>query len=159
MSDELNNWYFEWLWNQVKRGYPHQRDLALKLFTTEFTWFVPNDDNRLEDGRELRLEFVHAQGIDDADENWLHHMGCSVFEMMLGLARRLAFLEEGKLRAWFWILVDNLGPVTDESLESLVQRTYESNGVGGLFPLKHPKYDQRKVEIWYQANAWLIENV
>jgi hypothetical protein len=29
--------------------------------------------------------------------------------------------------------------------------------VGGFFPLTHPNDDQRKVEIWYQMNAYLDE--
>ena len=32
------------------------------------------------------------------------------------------------------------------------------DGFGGLFPLKHAKKDQRKVEIWYQLQNWLMEN-
>jgi hypothetical protein len=43
-------------------------------------------------------------------------------------------------------------------LDRIIERTYQRNGVGGLFPLKRDKKDQRKVELWYQMNAYLIEN-
>jgi hypothetical protein len=32
------------------------------------------------------------------------------------------------------------------------------NGTGGLFPLKMPKVNQRRVEIWYQMSAFIEEN-
>jgi hypothetical protein len=43
-------------------------------------------------------------------------------------------------------------------LDVLLQRTYTNKGVGGLFPLKRSKNDQRKVEIWYQLQEYLAEN-
>jgi hypothetical protein len=39
----------------------------------------------------------------------------------------------------------------------IMDRRYERNGQGGLFPLRKPAMDQRDVEIWYQANAYMIE--
>jgi hypothetical protein len=45
----------------------------------------------------------------------------------------------------------------DEALSALIYRTYDRDGTGGLFPLTHPEEDQRKVEIWYQLNAYLLE--
>ena len=46
----------------------------------------------------------------------------------------------------------------DEILNKFIDRTYRASGYGGLFPLRHSKEDQRKVEIWYQMAAYLIEN-
>jgi hypothetical protein len=34
----------------------------------------------------------------------------------------------------------------------------DTDGSGGLFPLKNPQQNQRTTEIWYQMNAWLMEN-
>jgi hypothetical protein len=44
-----------------------------------------------------------------------------------------------------------------ERAERMVARGYDENGNGGLFPLKNPKEDQRKVEVWMQLNAYIIE--
>jgi hypothetical protein len=46
----------------------------------------------------------------------------------------------------------------NQILTNLVERTYQKNGKGGLFPLKQPAKDQRRVEIWYQMAAYLNEN-
>ena len=40
----------------------------------------------------------------------------------------------------------------------MLAREYSDNGHGGLFPLKNPKKDQRKVEIWYQMTEYINEN-
>ena len=32
------------------------------------------------------------------------------------------------------------------------------NGTGGLFPLKRPRVNQRRVEVWYQMSEYLMEN-
>lgn len=43
------------------------------------------------------------------------------------------------------------------AMNRLNNRTYEYNGNGGLFPLRNPPSDQRKTEIWYQMNAYILE--
>ena len=43
-------------------------------------------------------------------------------------------------------------------LNKIIDRGYSRRGVGGLFPLKYSKNDQRKVELWYQMHSYLIEN-
>ena len=63
----------------------------------------------------------------------------------------------------------NLEPFTDSSYNSSVERkvdvildrviwrTYSPTGRGGIFPLEHPRGDQRLIEITYQLSAYLIE--
>lgn len=46
----------------------------------------------------------------------------------------------------------------DEILNRVIWRQYDSNGNGGFFPLRDTVIDQRDVELWYQANAYVIEN-
>jgi hypothetical protein len=172
MAEPLDELYLQWLNDQVSSRrtknpkFTHWRFLR-QLYTKEFVWLVPNDDNRVEDGRDLRSEFMDQTDVDYVHE-WML-LGCSVLEMMVGLSRRLAFEAEGRPRDWFWIMVTNLdlGNVSDASedhtreidlkLDKLIWRTYEPNGQGGLFPLTHPEKDQRDVEIWYQLNAYLLE--
>jgi hypothetical protein len=73
------------------------------------------------------------------------------FWMMLGNAELDGFTDEAFYALRGHILVDKI-------LNRILDRTYKRDGIGGLFPLKHPKKDQRRVELWYQMNAYLVEN-
>lgn len=176
MSEPLDELYFKWLYRQVasdRLRNPSKTYWSLfrQLFTKEFIWLIPNDDNRIEDGKDIRYDFVMETGVEDADAAWLE-MGCSMFEMLLGLSRRLAFEAEGRPREWFWRLLENLDlenynddaymhltrDKTEDILERVIWRTYSADGHGGLFPLNHPRKDQTKVELWYQMNAYIQEN-
>ena len=44
-----------------------------------------------------------------------------------------------------------------EILSMLNNRSYKRNGVGGMFPLLFPEKNQKKVEIWYQMQAYINE--
>lgn len=44
------------------------------------------------------------------------------------------------------------------SLDRIINRTYHPDGVGGLFPLKDPKINQRKEELWTCCMAYINEN-
>lgn len=173
MNEPLDELYLTWLYEHVapvKLKTPSRTywNLLRLLFKTEFVWWVPNDDNRVEDGRDLRDEFLADQGIDVEDEDWLD-LGCSMLEMLIGLSRRLAFEAEGEPRIWFWEMIDNLGlygyndaapfnkDTVQEIVDQVIWRTYRRDGFGGLFPLQRATRDQREVEIWYQLNAYLLE--
>lgn len=175
MIEPLDELYFRWLYAQVsnvKLKNPSRTHWSLLklLHTKEFVWFVPNDDNRLEDGRYLREEFVYDQRLLDVEQNWME-LGCSMLEMLIGLSRRLYFEEDGfTIDEWFWRLLENLGlhgltdrggwseQDVDEILDDVIWRTYEPDGHGGLFPLVEPHEDQREVELWYQMSEYLLEN-
>jgi hypothetical protein len=88
------------------------------------------------------------------------------------LANRLSFETDIDPTIWFWELLNNLGlseyanldrirssiKEINSILSTLNKREYEEDGYGGLFPLRNPGKDQRKVEIWYQMSAYLLEN-
>ena len=169
----LDELYFTWLYRQVADPQITDKSLTYwkllkELYTKEFVWLVPNDDNRIEDGKALRIEFIHDEQLDDVDQGWLD-LGCSMFELMVGLARRLEFEADGEAHYWFWHMMENLGlerysdnrrlPRThiDKILDRVIFRNFKPNGDGGLFPLKNPKKDQRKVELWYQLNSYVLE--
>lgn len=173
MSAPLDEQYFTWLYSQVaslktKSLNKTYFTLLNQLYRKEFFWFVPNDDNRVEDGRYLRPEFLASANIDDPDEEWLY-LGCSMLEMLIGLSRRFKFEAGGLTSKWFWHLMENINlaeftdanPGTvyeiDEVLNTIIWRQYKADGTGGLFPLDNPKDDQRKVELWYQLNAYINE--
>jgi hypothetical protein len=168
--DSIKDAYFHWLAMQVgkqKRGHSHMGLLFL-MHQIEFVWLVPNDDNRIVDGTDLRWEFLQ--------ENTNQEMGkddfgpCSVLEVMIGISRRLAFAAGGEAEGWAWQLLDNLkllhtsdplskrkAKIATTKIEALVWRTYQYDGTGGFFPLNYPGEDQTKVEIWYQMAAYINE--
>ena len=176
MNALLDEEYFIWLYKQIgnsrlKNPSRTHWSLARQLFTKEFVWIVPNDDNRVEDGRDLRHEFLEASEILDPSPEWIG-LGCSFLEMLIGLSRRLSFETDGEPREWFWQLIENLDiyhndqvynnairKQIDDVLERVIWRTYNYNGQGGLFPLEMADSDQRKVEIWYQLGAYLISEM
>lgn len=174
MNLPLDELYLHWLYEKIADPDEPNRarsfwNLALHLYTTEYIWLIPNDDNRYEDGRFLREEFIEDLGLHDVDPDWLH-LGCSMLEMLIALSRRLSFQGEGEPRDWFWHLIDNLDlrysdnrrfPANrvEEILNRVIWRTYAPDGSGGLFPLRHPDRDQRDVELWYQLNMYLLERL
>jgi hypothetical protein len=179
MSEPLDELYFKWLYEQVAVPEYEDRDLTYWkvlriLFTKEFVW-VPDfvtDENRIHDGIALRHEFVAAIGIEDVDPDWMD-VGCSMLELMVGLARRLEFqADKGGTHYWFWVLMENIGLTgysddrrftkrllsrIDDILDGIIYRNYEPSGLGGFFPLINPLHDQRDRELWYQMNDYLLE--
>ena len=169
--------YFDWLYHSVatKNRNPDLSYWLLleQLHKKEFQWFVPNDDNRVVDGIQLRNEYVDTRRIEDPDPNWLD-LGCSMFEMFVALSRRASFQAEGAHDVWFWRFMENMGirKCTDsyymdnpdawnevnDALDRINERTYDRNGQGGPFPLHTSRRDQRKIEIWYQLAAYLLED-
>lgn len=169
----LDDQYFYWLYSQVadvktRKGPRTYWNLLRKLFCTEFAWFVPNDDNRAEDGRELRFEWASSVDVD-VDKHWAS-LGCSFLEMLIGLSRRLEFQTEQDSVFWFWHLIGNLGLLghndrsrfleqdIDDRTSAVIWRTYDANGNGGLFPLRYTDNDQTKVEIWRQLSEYLLQD-
>lgn len=173
MTTRLDEEYLAWLYHQVAN--PNLKNprktfwsILKLLYDVEFTWDVPNDDNRVEDGRQLRCEFLEVEDIPGGD-GWAADPGCSFLEMLIALSRRLAEEADGEPADWFWHLMDNIdlrdcndaSRFSEELVHNLVRqvidRTYDSDGVGGLFPLRDALKDQRYVEIWYQMNEYILE--
>jgi hypothetical protein len=174
MDEPIESAYFNWLCAKVtvpEGRAPSQTywKLLQELQNTEFTWTLdaPMDENRAEDGLDLRVEFCDTTRCDP-DPSW-GHIGCSILEMLIAFSRRASFVTDRRSRDWFWEFLKNLGidhlsdavfdgyNITD-ILDCFVWRTYDYNGQGGLFPLHDPHDDQRKVEIWYQFCEYLVEH-
>lgn len=162
---QINYAYYEWLTRQVDipNGKTYS-DLFECMHNLEFVWTVPNDDNRVQDGLDLRPEFAEGKVSDIVLE------GVTFLEVLVSLSRRLEFTAGGEAARWAWILLKNLrltkchDPLTDvkhakinDILDAVIWRTYQRDGRGGFFPLQNPTEDQTKVEIWYQMNAYVIE--
>lgn len=166
MSEPIDHEYFNWLCAKVqKTRAPIYRDLLWILYTTEFTWVVPEDKNRAEDGVELRSDFIRESMVE-LESLWFNQP-CSVLEVLVAFANRASFNTAIPVRDWFWDFLDNLDlgeyrqvSLSDEvhireKLHTFIWRTYDPSGYGGLFPMRWPKTDQRRVEIWYQFCEYL----
>jgi hypothetical protein len=92
--------------------------------------------------------------------------------MLISLSRRLGYQLSKPADECFRIFMENLelNHYTDEAysksvekkvdkaLDRVINRTYLPNGSGGLFPLKRALQDQRRIELWYQMSAFVIES-
>ena len=174
--EPIENLYFNWLcakvvYLEVKSPSLTHDHLLRKLYRTEYVWTVIGDDNRVEDGLDLRSKFLRTSNIED-DGDWLHY-GCSVLEALIAFSNRLEFDSNIPAEQWFWHMIENLGihefndaryiyedldTLVDDVLDALVWRQYDRYGNGGLFPLQNTKKDQREIEIWYQYCAYWEEH-
>lgn len=142
---------------------PFHHDWLLGMYKTPFEFFIPNDQNRAEDGLEIRQTFLLTNQLGvSRDRDW-EQLPCSMLEMLMALSDRACFESSRGSSDWLWLFLHNLGVTTGRvtitnALRKLNRRTYAADGSGGLFPLKNPHQDQRKVELWYQMAAYLLEN-
>jgi hypothetical protein len=189
----LEEMYFVWLKLQINFNYRRVRNsnapqftmLTMAMWEKPFPWVVPYDENRIQDGFELRYHFLqdenyalsfrelqdlYGEKILIASISEFRARPCRILEVLIALSRRLEFMEGSDAGWWAWKLITNLelhkmkDPISrvkkrrlDEALDALVWRTYDRDGSGGFFPLAHPEDDQRKIEIWYQMAAYLAE--
>lgn len=167
----MDDRYFEFLCDFVG-DYEDRTELLRDLHGVKFYSLIPNDENRGRDGEMLRDIF-----LDDEGQHALYFSDFrppSLLETLVGLSIRIEFetsqsVWERSPGQWFWILIDNLG-LSDSTNDNydrekviscasdLLERRYGRDGNGGLFPLKKPKKDQRRVELWYQMSAYIQEN-
>ena len=177
IREEINNEYFEWMFDLVcGTRYSKRisfRKLLIYLHDTEFRYSIPMDENRAEDGMNLRYRFALLREIDDFAE-YLDGP-CSVLEMMIALSIRC---EENimddpgigdRTGQWFWGMINNLGlgSMTDNQfdiyyvedvIERFLDREYEPDGKGGLFTVRHCDRDLTTVEIWHQL-CWYLDSI
>lgn len=184
----LKHSYFAWLYNIVDpNGVAKITKLCYLLYSRRFTWFIPNDDNRCQDGIELRETFLDQNPKDrdyntDATDLFMQRE-CSVLEVLVGIAKRIDFImydqnQEELTAKWFAMMVTNLGLqiYTDEKYNSYalpseveaqinevvynwLERRYDDLGTGSIFPLKKaPRLTMRRTEIWMQMQAYIQEN-
>lgn len=162
--------YFLWLKEQIAPFPGEYNFLIEQLYSTAFIPLVDYDENRMADGYELADNFY---GYIPA------HTHCSFLEMLIALGLRadligseLGIADSGA--EWFWLMLRNAGLLvfTDEMyistdypqegvaviLNTINNRRYGTDGYGGFFPLRNGKENQRKVELWAQLGAYIVEN-
>lgn len=177
---ELNNLYFEWMYQLVDgKGYSEGRSyrkLFKHLHKTEFTFSIPMDSNRAEDGVDLRYRFAYEKSYDSRIiATYLDDRPCSILEMMVALSLRCEehIMDDpdigNRTGQWFWAMIRNLGldsmddsnfdaAYVDDIIDRFLEREYSPNGDGGLFTVKNRSYDLREIEIWYQM-CWYMDNM
>lgn len=172
MNEPIEEVYFNWLYSKVASVEVPTPSLTYwtlfrDLHSIEFVWLISGDENRAADGLDVRQEFLTQAGLEE-DPPWLN-IGCSVLEMLIAFARRAEFQTDMPVRDWFWIFLTNLGlddlndasnavsEIVAEVIDQFIWRTYREDGTGGLFPMTNPKLDQKKVELWYQFHAYLMD--
>lgn len=177
--EDFENAYRNWISSRMRaKEYSVLFDL---LYDMEFEWDpdIPRDGDRAADGRYLREQFADECGMrmNPMYLDW----PCSFLEFLVAMAFSI---EESMMydpdsdqdeSTWFWLMMENMGldKYDDnamlagaqaaylrvvETVNMVMRRRYDYNGYPGMFPLRKPVMDQRKVEIWYQANAYFIEN-
>jgi len=130
----------------------------------EFHYSVRGDENRVADGLELREEYISEFGpvLDLPCDK------ASVLEVLAALSIRCAYQTDVPDDHWFWIFISNLGldeyrslRRTQESevrgiIDIFLNRAYDSNGDGGIFPLNHnSRYNQKRRELYAQLFDYL----
>lgn len=176
---KIETQYFDWLCGKVLDADSNIKYYKLmnSLHNFDFVSLLRMDDNRENDGKQLRYRFglendiprsVINQSLDTNDIT-------SVLELMVALSIRC---EEtimtdddygDRTGNWFWNMIVSLGLGTmndsrfDDNyvsvvLDIFVNRQYKRNGEGGLFTIDGIKRDMRKVEIWYQM-CWYLDSL
>lgn len=177
MGQSLEDRYFQWLCSLVCFSDDvTYNNLLSFLYDTIFTSPILMDDNRAYDGCNLRYHFGDDEEVYMSRITYeLDYRPCSVLEMMIALALRLEqeiLYDPEKTNICpniFWAMIDNMDllKMSDDNFDveyvflrvnGMLDRTYDYDGKYGLFSAKNPRGDFRKMEIWYQAQAYLIEH-
>ena len=181
MYRDITDEYFEWLFNSVCDGRFGKgisyRELLTRLHNIEFTYLIPRDQNRAEDGIGLRRRYILTLGYEHDYDFIMDKLDgpCSVLEMMIALAIRCEenIMDDPRVgdrtKQWFWGMITSLGlghmsddefdvELVDDKIRRFLYREYEPNGEGGLFTINRCKFDLRTVEIWYQL-CWYLDTI
>lgn len=166
--------YYKWLKSKVEFiDFPETYErLFTALQSKIFYYKHPMDKNRAVEALELREEYR----IDTGRQLRPNSISPSMLELLVSIAKRMNYIcasfDEDKTKELFWRLLSNLdlSRMSDPCynkvggddrvniiLDKLLERNYEPDGRGGLFPMLNPRQDQREVEIWYQMNQYLSD--
>jgi hypothetical protein len=159
--------YYIWLCDLVDLdAHSGYSNLISFLYDTEFVWSVAKDANRAGDGRQLREDYIYEVGWGDClDGDWLIEP-CSIFEMLVALARRtrIDIMPDYDMETsdWFWIFIEKLGfdryddgCIFDEKFVPLFQKKVTHFDFCATFFEKRAFSD---VDIWSKLQAFLAKN-
>lgn len=183
MSTDIKGQYYQWLIEKIDSERLDIYRMVLKmLHKKEFYYINAMDENRNKDGQILRDRFVYEYFSGDPTKAYDALEGpASMLEVMIGLAERMdaelylpAIQNREEYVDSFWELFCNAGfdqlkdcdifdswddTSFDKKVTKILERKYNKAGEGGFFPIKgRLRDDQRKLELWYQMQSYLIEN-
>ena len=166
--------YFSWMYSLVcgdrfPPGVSFTKLLSY-LHSVEFVYDIPRDENRAEDGIDLRYRFALAYDVIENADDYLGGP-CSVLEMIIALAFKIEETMDDprmgdRMPQWFWNMIVSLGlgSMNDERYDEdhvrkvimiFLNREYEPNGKGGLFTVRGCREDLSSMEIWRQMCLYL----
>lgn len=164
--------YRLWLNNKVSSDVSSAYiQLLAVLWRTEFFAEYADDENRAEDAKSLRDEFVASiDNVENTEYLKLKSTPVRLLEVMISLANRIndiiSFDNDAARYFWEMVVSMELNKFDDSNFNaSLVQRKidilfshkYRRNGKGSLFYIKgvDPSYNAPGLDIWTQAMAWI----
>lgn len=142
-----------------------------------FYTLVEGDEMFEEGSKDLREQFGYSEHIPVEKVHEEITGPASFLEMMIILARQMAFemrgfVRDSSARRWFWEMLDNCGLthfpdscfyeaggewLVDDILEKILSRDYGADGAGGFFPLSRPSEDMRRKSLISQAQSYMLE--
>lgn len=137
--------------------------LCKELFDIPFHWDpeIDLDENGAENGKYLRVEYYQETGKKCEKSG-----GCSVLEMIIGIVvgmeRIMGIPGDEHPERWFWEIIENLDLESGDvkkKVERWMNREFDKDGNGGMFPISRPFQDQRTAPFWQQAMSYLGERV
>lgn len=164
----MNDLYFNWLVERVSNGMDETTKKGKKilnlLWDNPFRYLHRMDSNRIDDAESLRLEFGNIYN------SYIFSKPHCVLEVLVALADRMAYnimaIDEviPNTAYCFWEMMDNLNFSTNDSnnqhiLDRFLDKEYDRNGYGGIFPLKSNRKNQRRLDLWYQMQNYINENL
>jgi hypothetical protein len=173
--------YFLWLCDLINADMNRYSELCFALHSIDFVWVLELDEDRAEDGLSLRRKYYEQ----DISEDWIMFLDkpCSVFEALIGIARRMNYILEDEDSndmsfMYFWEFIKNLGLKKYSNVrlkgrpkelieldlidiqticDDWMNRNFGPDGSGTPFPLEFPFSDQRLQTINSSMNAYVFE--
>lgn len=159
--------YFEYLCSMARLSLPRYRKyrgLLRHLYSVQFRFIHPMDENRVFDALDLRKEYFNTDNVGG---------NASVLEVLLAFSRRIETEimsedpDKDRIERWFWVMLDNLGLLktgiydSEEEINKILDiwmdRTYTKKGHGNIFSTSKSDTDLRDVELWWQMQRYLVE--
>ena len=155
--------YFHWLLKFIGNGFCRKNsyyELLEYLFNTEYFWSIPMDENRAEDGIDLRHRFV-MECEEDQEASYVYLSGpASVLEVLIALSIKMEYIARGsidigKAGQWFWGMIKCLsifdcydGNFDEKKVEYFLEGWMDPESEISIFP-------HEEGELWIQAMNFL----
>jgi len=134
-------------------------ELLRYLFEVDYIWTIPLDENRAQDGIDLRCLYINLTKLNI---DIFGDKPCSMLEMLIAFANRIendfmGSAEGNNVPRWFYQMLVSLGISDDMKtfnrarVDHALVRFF--NHQRGLFDV--PGIDISKMQLWDQLNAWL----